>query len=65
MENEKVKKELFHSVKYCTDALTALMMAVEAMGWTDDLMVYVEELVEEKEDEEEEKMREENADGQS
>lgn len=56
MENEKVKKELFHSVKHCVDALTAIMQAVEAMGWTDDLMAYAKELDEEKEG---------NANGQS
>ena len=65
MENEKVKRELLHGVVHCAKVLTAIMQAVKAMGWLDDLMVYVEELVEEKEDEEEEKMREENADGQS
>lgn len=66
MENiEEAKKQLFQSVKSFTDALTSLLQAADEMGWLDDLMVYVEELVEEKEDEEEEKMREENADGQS
>lgn len=56
MENEMAKKELFHSVKHCTDALTAIIQAVEAMGWTDDLMAYAKEL---------DKEKEENADGQS
>lgn len=56
MENKIVKKELFHSAKHCVDALTAIMQAVEAMGWTDDLMAYAKEL---------DKEKEENADGQS
>lgn len=34
MENKIVKKELFHSVKHCADALTAM---TDKLGWLSEL----------------------------